>query len=81
MSMYILFLAKLKKRSFLEGAGDAGALAAKSTYLLQETRKISAFVNFEMIPPILCHLLNPPANKYCRVWSSMMITCVDFQQL
>ena len=34
--------------------------------------KVSPFVKFEIILPLLCFLLDPLTNKHCRTWSSMI---------
>ena len=41
---------------------------------LQDIRheKVSPFVKFEIILPLLCFLLDLPTNKHCRTWSSMI---------
>ena len=39
--------------------------------------KVSSFVKFEIILPLLCFLLDPLTNKHCRTWSSMIILWVD----
>ena len=62
---YILFLAKLKGkgRPFFRGCKKGGAhqeITPKSTWLLQKMKKVSPFAKFEIIPPLLCCLLDPP---------------------
>ena len=39
--------------------------------------KVSPFVKFETILPLLCFLLDPLANKYCRTWISMINLWID----
>ena len=39
----------------------------KSNWLLQETKKISLFVKFEIILPLLCYLSDPTTNNYISV--------------
>ena len=39
--------------------------------------KVSPFVKFEIILPILCFLLDPLTNKHCRTWSSMINLWID----
>ena len=41
--------------------------------------KVSLFVNFEIILPLLCFLLDHRTNKHCRTWSSMINLWVDFR--
>ena len=41
--------------------------------------KGSPFVKFEIIPPLLCFLLDHLPNKYCRAWSSMINLWIDFR--
>ena len=84
MSGYILFLIKLKgTRPFFESAkrGSQREIIPKSTWLLKETKKVSPFVKFRIISPLLCYLLDLFTNKYIRVWSSMKIFVDRFQDL
>ena len=39
--------------------------------------KVSTFVKFEIILPLLCFLLDPLTNKHCRIWSSMITLWID----
>ena len=39
--------------------------------------KVSHFVKFEIILPLLCFLLDPLTNKHCRTWSSMINLWID----
>ena len=39
--------------------------------------KVSPFVKFEIILPLLCFLLDPLTNKHCRIWSSMINLWID----
>ena len=41
--------------------------------------KVSFFVKFEIILPLLCFLLDPLTNKHCRAWSSMINLWIDFR--
>ena len=45
---------------------------SKSNWFLQETKKVSPFVKFEIIPPLLCYLSDPIRNNYIRVRRSMI---------
>ena len=81
VSRYILFLAKLKGRGgpFLEGARKVATLWEYSQEHLAVMRdeKVSPFVKFEIILPLLCFLLDPLTNKHCRTWSSMINLWID----
>ena len=39
--------------------------------------KVSPFVKFEIILPLLCFILDPLTNKHCRTWSSMINLWID----
>ena len=39
--------------------------------------KVSPFVKFEIILPLLCFLLDPLTNKHCRTWSSVINLWID----
>ena len=82
VSRYILFLSKLKGRGrpFLMGARRGTALwDYPKEYLLVVIRdeKVSPFVKFETILPVLCFLLDHFTNKHCRTWSSMINLWID----
>ena len=81
VSRYVLFMEKLKRRGrpFLEGAGKRVALWDYSQEHLVVIRyeKVSPFVKFEIILLLLCCLLDPLTNKYCRTWSSMINLRID----
>ena len=76
MSRYILFLPKCKGRGrpFLRGARREAALWDYPQKFLVVIRdeKVSLFVKFEIILPLLCFLLDPLTNRHCRAWSSMI---------
>ena len=77
MSRYILFLNNLK------GKGRPLSWGPHCEIILWEEQlgchkirdeKVSpfAFVKFKIIQPLLC-FFDPPTNKHCRKWSSMII--------
>ena len=80
---YILFLPKLKRtgRLFLRGARRGTALwDYRQEYLVViRDEKVSPFVKFEIIPPLLCFLLDPLTNKHRRAWSSLKNLWIDFR--
>ena len=39
--------------------------------------KVSSFVKFEIILPLLCFLLDHLTNKHCRTWSYMIALWID----
>ena len=39
--------------------------------------KVSPFVKFEIILPLLCFLLDPLTKKHCRTWSSKINLWID----
>ena len=77
VSRFILFLPKLKgKGLFWKGARRRTTV---QDYHLVDTRdkKVSPFVEFEIILPLVCFLLVPLSNKHYRTWSSMIILWID----
>ena len=72
VSSYILFLAKLKGRGrpFLEGARRGVTLwdYPQEYLVVIRDEKVSLFVKFEIILPLLCFLLDSFTNKHCRSW-------------
>ena len=44
-------------------------------------KKVSPFVKFEIVLPLLCCLLDPLTNKYCRACISMINLWIDFSTL
>ena len=76
VSRYILFLAKLKGkgRPSLEGPKSGATLwdYPQEHLVVIRDEKVSPFVKFEIILPLLCFLLDPLTNKHCRTWSSMI---------
>ena len=81
VSRYILFLAKLKGRGrpFLEGARRGITLwdYPQEHLVVIRDEKVSPFVKFEIILPLLCFLLDPLTSKHCRTWSSMINLWID----
>ena len=45
---------------------------SKSNWFLQETKKVSPFVKFEKILPLLCYLSDPTTNNYISVRRSLI---------
>ena len=81
VSRYILFLAKLKGRGrpFLEGLRKGATLwdyLQKHLVVIRD-EKVSPFVKFEIILPLLCFLLDLLTNKHCRTRSSMINLWLD----
>ena len=81
VSTYILFLAKLKKRGrpFLAGARRGATLwdYPQDHLAVIRDEKVFPFAKLEMILPLLCFLLDPLTNKFCRTWSSMIKLWTD----
>ena len=81
VSRYFLFLPKLKgkKGLFWKGAIMKRGRTTLQDYNLVAIRheKISPFVKFEIILPLLCFLLDPLVNKHCRTWISMITLWID----
>ena len=81
VSRYILFLAKLKGRGrpFLEGARRGITLwdYPQEHLVVIRNEKVSPFVKFGIILPLLCFLLDPLTYKHCRTWSSMINLWID----
>ena len=80
VSRYIL-LPKLKgkERPFLEECKKWGHIARLSLRAFGSYKrwKVSPFVKFEIILPLLCFLLDLLTNKHCRTWSSMINLWID----
>ena len=72
VSMYILFLAKLKGRGapFFEGC-------TWEHLVFMRDEKVPTFLKFEIILPLLCFLLDSLTNQHCRSWSSMISLWID----
>ena len=70
VSRYILFLAKLKGRGrpFSKGArrGVTSWDYPQEHLVVIRHKKVSPFVKFEIILPLLCCLLDPLTNKHYR---------------
>ena len=81
VSRYILFLAELKGRGrpFLEGPRKRAILwdYPQEHLVVIRDEKISTFVQFEKILPLLCFLLDPFTNKHCKTWSPMINLWID----
>ena len=45
---------------------------SKSNWFLKETKKVSPFVKFEIIPFLLCYLSDSITNNYIRIRRSMI---------
>ena len=77
---YIIFWTKLngRGRSFCR-VQEGGTLWDYPQEHLIVTRyeKVSPFLKFEIILPLLCFLLDLLTNKHCRTWSSMINVWVD----
>ena len=88
MSWYILFLVKIKgrRRLFYRGCKKAGHIVrlaprAIGCYRIREMNKVSPFEKFEIIPPLLCWLLDPLTKKYSWAWSSMINLGIDSRKI
>ena len=85
VSRYIFFLGKLKGRgrSFLKGARRVATLwdYPQEHLVVIRDEKVSPFVKFEIILPLLCFLLDPLTRKRCRTRSSMINFAVRFQDM
>ena len=81
LSRYILLLAKLKRRGrpFLEGPRSGATLwdYTQEHLVVMRDEKVSPFVKFEIILPLLCFLSDPFTNKHCRTWSSIINLWID----
>ena len=65
---------KERKTFFWKGAIMKRRRTTLKDYNLLDIRheKVSPFVKFEIILPLLCFLLDPLTNRHCRAWSSMI---------
>ena len=77
----VLILAKLKGRGrpFLKGARRGATLwdYLQEHLVVIRDEKVSPFVKFEIILPLVCFLLDPLPNKHCRRWISMINLWID----
>ena len=73
VSRYILFLAKLKSARREATLQDY----PQEHLVVIRDEKVSPFVKFEIILPLLCFLLDPLTNKHCRKWDSMINLWID----
>ena len=73
VSRYILFLAKLKSTRREATLQDY----PQEHLVVIRDEKVSPFVKFEIILPLLCFLLDSLTNKHCRTWSSMINLWID----
>ena len=85
VSRYILFLAKLKGRGipFLKGERREATLwdYPQEHLVVKRDEKVSPFVRFEIILPLLCFLLDSLTNKHCRAWSCLINLWTDSRTL
>ena len=83
VSRYILFLANLKEKGtpFWKGAKRGPALPdyPQEHLVVIRDEKVSPFVRFEIILPLLCFVVDPLTNKPCRAWSSMINLWIDYR--
>ena len=81
MSQYLLFLAKLKGRGkpFLKGTRREATLwdYPQEQLVVIRNEKVSPFVIFEIILPLLSFLLGPLTNKCFGTWRSMINLWID----
>ena len=82
VSRYILFLAKLRGEENLSWRFQEGGLHWLWDYpqehlVVIRDEKVSTFVKFEIILPLLCFLLGPLTSKNCKTWSSMTNFWID----
>ena len=50
---------------------------SKEHLVVMRNEKVSPFVKFEIILPLLCFLSDPLTNKHCKTWSSMINLWID----
>ena len=80
VSGYILFLPKLKGKGLSWKGARRGTTLwdyPQEHLVVIRDEKVSPFVKFEIILPLLCFLLDPLTNKHCRAWSSMINLWID----
>ena len=81
VSIYILFLAKLKGRGriFLKGTKKGSTFWNYSQEHLVVIRdeKVFPLVKFKIIVSLLCFLLDSLTNRHCKTWSSMINLWID----
>ena len=74
-SGYIIFLPKLKRKGLSWKDARRGTTLwdyPQEHLVVIRDEKVSPFVKFEIILPLLCFLLDPLTNKHYRTWSSMI---------
>ena len=68
-----------EREAFFEGCNMGGHIVGlpPKALVCQRDEKVSPFVKFEIILPLLCFLLSSLTNKHCRPWSSMINLWID----
>ena len=64
--MMVVFLKDVWEKRRVHGE------TTKSNWFLEETKKVSPYVKFEIILPLLCYLSDPTTNNYISVRRSMI---------
>ena len=68
-----------ERKTFFRGCKKGDHIVRLSPEHLAVIRdeKVSTFVKFEIILPLLCFLSDPLTSKHCRIWSSMINLWID----
>ena len=69
-----------EKKEFFGGCKKEGSRLRgylQEYLIVIKDEKVSPFVIFEIILPLLCCLLDPLTNKDCKTWSSMINLRID----
>ena len=63
-----------ERKAFFRGRkkGDHIMRLRQEHFVVIGNEKVSPYVKFEIILPLLCFLLDPLTNKLCSTWSSMI---------
>ena len=79
VQVYFLLGQTEGERPFLEGARRGTTLQDYPQEHLDAIRdeKVSPFVKFEIILPLLCFLLDLLTNRHSRIWTSMINLWID----
>ena len=75
----VLAQTKGERKIFFGRVQEGGPHCKIITWFDIRAEKVSPFMKFEIILPLLCFLLDLLTNKHCRAWSSMINLWIDFR--
>ena len=71
-----------ESKAFFGGCKKRGHIVRypQEHLVVMRDEKVSPFVKFEIIQPLLCFLSDPLTNKHCRIWSPIINLCIHPQE-